>query len=29
MSKEEQKIELLNKLKQINWIKNDYNLSKV
>lgn len=29
MSKEEQKIEILNKLKQINWIKNDYNLSKV
>ncbi|NBQ16703.1 hypothetical protein EBU24_00105 [bacterium] len=29
MSKEEQEFELIKKLKQINWIKNDYNLSKV
>lgn len=29
MSKEEQQFELIRKLKQINWIKNDHNLSKV
>ena len=29
MSKEEQQFELIKKLKQINWIKNDHNLSKV